>query len=179
MQCASVLFYWESRQIFVHDFFGQDDPAIITDGYQNAQRLHTFFRSSHATPAGSPGAHCARSHPTSQYSPAVVPMASLRRWGEDDGWRKLFDQKLVTLACRRTALRGKRHSKSGRDDSRLGDVLRRCRTELVSSAGPIGLEASRLLFWSSLGLRALRPSSGCADTEDTQRCECRSLAGLR
>ncbi len=46
------------------------------------------------------------------------------------GRQKLFDQKLVTLACRRTALRGKRHSKSGRDDSRLGDVLRRCRTEL-------------------------------------------------
>jgi hypothetical protein len=48
MQCASVLFYLESRQIFVHGFFGRNDPAIIiTDGDQNAQRLHTFFQLVH------------------------------------------------------------------------------------------------------------------------------------
>jgi hypothetical protein len=47
MQRASVLFYWESRQIFVHGFFGQYDPAIISAGDQNAQRLHTFFQLVH------------------------------------------------------------------------------------------------------------------------------------
>src|SRR6266404_5266626 len=38
---------WESRQIFVHGFFGQYDPTIISAGDQNAQRLHTFFQLVH------------------------------------------------------------------------------------------------------------------------------------
>src|ERR1700730_7753222 len=89
MQCASVLFYWESRQIFVHDFFGQDDPAIITDGYQNAQRLHTFFQPVHGFKYAP---MAARFNPS---SPATIKLIHYR-WGSS--------------RCARRALSAARHA---------------------------------------------------------------------